>query len=758
MDLSEQSPTARPHFDSAELRTPLDSAARDLEARLGDAIEVTRDWLLKRQHPDGHWCAELEGDTILESEYILLLAWLGQEQSPIARKCAAYIVEKQLPTGGWAMYPGGKMEISGSVKAYFALKLAGHDPQADYMQLAREAIRRGGGTDAVNSFTRFYLALLGQLSYEHCPAVPPELVLLPQWSPINIYRMSAWSRTILVPLSIMWAYRPQRSISPDRGVSELFIRDPADWPPLRCPGLTQERGWFCWERFFRTADSCLKWLESRRWTPLRRKALAVAERWMTTRFAHSDGLGAIFPPIIWSVIALKCLGYADDSAEMRYNFDQLNALTIEQQHTARLQPCLSPVWDTALALRALAVSDKERGRESLAGEDHQSPAIDLRQRLPTPLGRATNWLLEKEVTRRGDWAQYAPATPAGWFFEYHNEFYPDVDDTAMVMIALRESQARSAREGEAPAEPTQARSASDGISCGNPLPRRAAAASDRARRWILAMQNRDGGWGAFDRDNDADFLCRVPFADHNAMIDPSTPDLTGRALEALAMWSQKGSGVFGGDALNRHESRFPPNTADPLGLVPAINRGIDFLRRTQERDGSWFGRWGVNYIYGTWQSLVGLAAAGVPADDPMIRRGANWLLSHQHACGGWGESADSYEQPELRGKGPVTASQTAWAVLGLIAAGLQNHRAVQRGIYYLLDTQRPDGGWDELEYTGTGFPRVFYLRYHYYPIYFPLLALSQYRRVQGSGHHRDSGDRRVQKVDTLMSPLLNPEP
>jgi len=730
MDLSEHQPTARPHFDALDPRAVSDGSSQELAPRLDEAISLTRQWLLDRQHPDGHWCAELEGDTILESEYILLLAWLGQEQSPIALKCAAYLVEKQLPTGGWAMYPGGKMEISGSVKAYFALKLTGHDPQADYMQLARQAIRLGGGADAVNSFTRFYLALLGQISYEHCPAVPPELVLLPKWSPINIYRMSAWSRTIMVPLAIMWAYRPKRAIDPIRGISELFIRDPASWPPLRCPGLAQEHGRFSWDRFFHNADACLKWLEARRWTPLRSKSLAAAERWMTTRFAHSDGLGAIFPPIIWSVVALKCLGYDESSAEMRYNFDQLQSLTIEQQHTARLQPCLSPVWDTALTLRALAVSGDERGRESLAVADNQSPATDFRQRLPTPLGRAPldraiNWLLDKEVTRRGDWAQYAPAAPAGWFFEYHNEFYPDVDDTAMVMIALSELLS-SVSCPLSPATTNQAPTT---------VPRGITTACQRARRWILAMQNRDGGWGAFDRDNDAEFLCRVPFADHNAMIDPSTPDLTGRALEALAMWSQKGSGVFGGDSLNHHESRFPPKTPDPLGPATAIRRGIDFLRRTQERDGSWFGRWGVNYIYGTWQSLVGLAAAGVPADDPTIKRGANWLLSHQHACGGWGESADSYEQPELRGKGPLTASQTAWAVLGLMAAGLQSHRAVERGIYYLLDTQRPDGGWDELEYTGTGFPRVFYLRYHYYPIYFPLLALAKYSskfKVQGS--------------------------
>ena len=690
MDWSEPQPQPRPHFSAGDLPS---SAGNGLQSRVTGALSATRDWLLARQHAAGYWCGELEGDTILESEYILLLAWLGREDSAIARKCAAYIVEKQLPTGGWAMYPGGKLEISGSVKAYFALKLTRHDPDADYMRLARRAIREAGGADAVNSFTRFYLALLGQISYDQCPAVPPELVLLPAWSPINIYRMSAWSRTIVVPLAIMWAHRPQRAITSEHGIRELFLREPQDWPPLRCPGLTEEHGWFSWGRFFRGADQALKWLETRRWRPLRRRALAAAERWMTTRFAHSDGLGAIFPPIIWSVIALKCLGYRDDSAELRYNFDQLKLLTIEQQHTARLQPCLSPVWDTAIALRAVANSGLPLDDAAAA--------------------RAVDWLLNKEVTRRGDWATYVHSPPAGWFFEHHNEFYPDVDDTAMVMIALREVEGTKNRGQE-----TGDRGQASGVKVQELIGKQRALQSrrrglvgscERARHWLLAMQNRDGGWGAFDKDNDAEFLCSVPFADHNAMIDPSTPDLTGRALEALAL-----SGAKLDDA--------------------AIPRGVEFLRRTQERDGSWQGRWGVNYIYGTWQALVGLAAVGVPTDNQIMKRGANWLLTHQHACGGWGESADSYEQPEQRGQGPVTASQTAWALLGLMAAGLTNHKAVERGIYYLLDTQRPDGGWDEPEFTGTGFPRVFYLRYHYYPIYFPLLALGQFvRRVENRG-------------------------
>ena len=681
MDLGQGGKIPQPHFDAEP-----SAFEEELPARVAAATAQTQQWLLSRQHADGHWCGELEGDTILESEYLLLLAWLGREQTPLAKKCAAYLVEKQLASGGWAMYPGGKLEISGSVKAYFALKLTGHDPHADYMRLARGAIRDAGGADAVNSFTRFYLALLGQISYDQCPAVPPELVLLPTWSPINIYRMSAWSRTIVVPLSILWAKRPHRALPAERGIRELFLTDPADWPPLRCPGLSGERGWFSWEQFFHGADRGLKWLEARRWRPLRKRALAAAERWMTTRFAYSDGLGAIFPPIVWSIIALKCLGYDEKSAELQYNFDQLASLTIEQQHTARLQPCLSPVWDTAIALRSLAVS----------GADEAAT------------GRAADWLLDKEVTRPGDWSTHAKSPPAGWFFEYHNEFYPDVDDTAMVMIALAEAVGRASGRPCERGQETGDRKQEESPKAISSRRRGVVAACQRARTWMLAMQNRDGGWGAFDKDNDAEFLCRVPFADHNAMIDPSTPDLTGRAVEALMLWGAKPE-------------------------EPAIQRAISYLRRTQDRDGSWFGRWGVNYIYGTWQAIVGLNAAGVRSDDPAIKRAANWLLAHQHACGGWGESPDSYDDPLLRGKGSVTASQTAWAVLGLIAAGLANHKATSRGIYYLLDTQRPDGGWDELEFTGTGFPRVFYLRYHYYPIYFPLLALAEFRRVRGSG-------------------------
>ncbi len=683
MSAPEPSRVPRPHFSPA---APEQAPAFD---SLAAAVHSTRQWLLDQQQPAGFWCAELEGDSILQSEYILLLAWLRRENSPIATKCAQRLIDTQLPTGGWAMYPGGELEISGSVKAYFALKLTGHDRYEEYMVRARNAIRAAGGADAVNSFTRFYLALLGQISYDQCPAVPPELVLLPKWSPINIYRLSAWSRTIVVPLSIMWAHRPARQLPPDRCIGELFLKPADQWPELRCPGLKPETSWFKWDTFFRRVDQGLKWLERKRIKPLRRRALRVATDWMTQRFAHSDGLGAIFPPIIWSIIALKCLGYDDDSAEVRYNHEQLAALTIEDDDSAHLQPCLSPVWDTALTVRALAAS---------------GVTID-----DQPLTAAIDWLLEKEVTRPGDWANKVDAAPAGWFFEHHNDFYPDIDDTAMVMIAVKELLKVSDKAAfiASRTKLQKPRASSDmHVDEADARRRWAMGACERARRWVQAMQNSDGGWGAFDKDNDSEFLCRVPFADHNAMIDPSTPDLTGRVLEALALWGAKPG-------------------------QPVVDRAVNYLRGTQETDGSWFGRWGVNYIYGTWQVLVGLNAVGLPNDDPLLQRGANWLLSHQQANGAWGESADSYEKPHLRGQGPATASQTAWALLGLMAAGLANHPAVERGVQWLVNEQQADGTWAEDQFTGTGFPRVFYLKYHAYPIYFPLLALATFAKAQG---------------------------
>ena len=643
--------------------------------------------MLSRQQPDGHWCAELEGDTILESETILLLAYLGREDSSLARRASRYLIEKQLPEGGWAMYPGGQIEISGSVKGYFALKLTGHDPAAEYMQRARRAILAHGGADAVNSFTRFYLALLGQISYDQCPAVPPEMVLLPKWFPANLYAVSAWSRTIIVPLSIVSAMRPVREVEPRYGIRELFIERPSDWQPLECPGLSGRTGLLSWDCFFRTIDKTLKWCQRHRFLPLRRRAIVKAEQWMLKRFEGSDGLGAIYPPIVWSILALRCLGYDDESPELIECYKQLEDLVIEDESTgtARLQPCKSPVWDTAITLRAL----------SAGGVGSDNPAMT----------RAVEWLLGKQISKRGDWAETVGAASGGWCFEHANDFYPDSDDTSMVLMALRAQfdESPAPHEGLPPelrlvAESSgSSREAKDKIVATD----QTATAMQRGLQWMLAMQNDDGGWGAFDRNNDRKFLCHVPFADHNAMIDPSTPDLTGRVLESLGMLGHR------------------------LGSRP-VDRAVRYVRSTQQPDGSWFGRWGVNYVYGTWQTITGLIAVGVKTDDPSVVDGANWLLAHQQPCGGWGESPDSYEHPELRGQGPPTASQTAWAVMGLVAAGMADHTAVARAVNFLVETQNEDGTWDEPEFTGTGFPQVFYLRYHYYPIYFPLIALAQW--------------------------------
>ncbi|MHB8897473.1 MAG: terpene cyclase/mutase family protein [Thermoguttaceae bacterium] len=662
------------------------AAGNRLAKAVRRSVFRTRRWLLGEQQSDGHWVAELEGDSILQSETILLLAFFGREQSDLARRAARQLVRTQMPEGGWSMYPGGGVEISGSVKAYFALKLTGHDPSAEYMQRARKAILAHGGADAVNSFTRFYLALLDQIPYGQCPEVPPEVMLLPKWFPVNLYAVSAWSRTIIVPLSIVSALRPRRQLDARLGIRELFIKSPEDWPELRCPGKEAGKGLWSWDRFFRSVDGAFKFL--RRWNalPLRRRAIGMATRWMRERFQHSDGLGAIYPPIVWSLIALKALGHGEDSPELQECWKQLNdlVLTDEMEETVRIQPCKSPVWDTAITLRALLAG-------GLGGND---PAI----------ARGVDWLLDRQVRSPGDWSETVQAEPGGWCFEYNNAFYPDNDDTAMVLMVLKSQFAEADHSDGLPpnlrlAEENEENLAEDAGQ--EKRIERTAEAIDRGVRWLLAMQNRDGGWGAFDRNNDREFLCHVPFADHNAMIDPSTPDLTGRVLEALGQ----------------------------LGFTsqhPAVARAVEYLRRTQEADGSWFGRWGVNYIYGTWQVLTGLAAVEVAVENPAVRAGVNWLLTHQQPCGGWGETAETYAMATLRGQGPATASQTAWAVLGLLAGGQEEHPAVRRGVQFLVDRQQDDGTWDEPEFTGTGFPQVFYLRYHYYPLYFPLMALSRW--------------------------------
>jgi squalene-hopene/tetraprenyl-beta-curcumene cyclase len=654
------------------LRPPVNGFQNDPSQRspLRAVIERARHCLLRQQARDGHWCGELQGDTILESEYVMLMAFLGREGHEVVRKAARYILDQQLPAGGWSNYPDGPVELSVSVKAYFALKLAGHDPSAPAMRRACTVIRRLGGAAECNSFTKFYLALLGQFPYENCPAVPPEMLLLPRWAYFNIYAMSSWTRSIIVPLSIFYAYKPVRVLPPELCIPELFLRPPmtSQWPH---PPTGR---WLTWTNFFLVVDQLFKRVDAWGLGPVRQAALGRAVAWMREHFADSDGLGAIFPPMIYTVICLKCLGHGDDSPEMRWALHQLEELMIEEDGRLRLQPCFSPVWDTALSLIALADS----------GMAEADPVLE----------QGAGWLLDREVRRSGDWSKQNPkAEPSGWCFQYQNGFYPDTDDTAMVLMAL----SRVGAAYDSPKSKVRNRTSEERF-----LHLRAQA--DRGVRWLLAMQNRDGGWAAFDREINHDVLTKVPFADHNAMLDPSCPDITGRVLEALGHYGYR------------------------VGH-PAVDRAVTYILKTQERGGAWIGRWGVNYIYGTWQVLVGLRKVGFDAGHPVVRRAVDWVKRVQQPGGGWGESCRSYDDPRLAGQGTPTASQTAWALLGLLAAGEESSDEVRAGVRYLLRTQQPDGSWHEDQFTGTGFPKVFYLKYHMYRLYFPLMALARYASV-----------------------------
>jgi squalene-hopene/tetraprenyl-beta-curcumene cyclase len=636
--------------------TALTQGAPELRLRpaVDRAIDAARRYLLSIQAPDGAWCGELEGDTILESEFILTLHFLGRTMDRRVGKAAEYIRRHQLPDGGWAVYAGGPADVSASVKAYFVLKLAGHDADAPHMARARARILELGGIEACNTFTRIYLAIFGQYPWSACPAVPPELVLLPSWAPVSLNRISSWSRAIVVPLSIVWASRPLCRV-PDRAcIPELRTGDRprTDARPLRRRSLRER----LWRAFFTAVDGALRLVERLRFRPLRRRALHAAEAWIHAHLRKSGGLGAIFPPIVYTILAFRCLGYDADDARVVEQLGELERLGIEEGDTYRVQPCFSVIWDTALAARALS--------ETGPGADEG-------------LERAARFLLDHEVSERGDWSIACPGvTPGGWYFEYANEFYPDSDDTGEVLGLLARLRLRDPMDE-----------------------RRRQVATERALAWELAMQNRDGGWGAFDKDCDREFLTFVPFADHNAMIDPSCEDVTGRLLEALAA----------------------------LGVAhdhPSIRRAVAYLRRSQQPDGTWYGRWGCNYLYGTSLALAGLRAVGEDLDEPTYRRAADWIEAHQNTDGGWGELPLSYDDPARKGEGPSTPSQTAWALLGLAACGRAGSPAVERGVCYLLAQQENDGSWKDDYWTGTGFPKVFYLRYHLYATYFPLRALA----------------------------------
>jgi len=638
------------------------TAPRSPHAQVEEAVARSTNWLLSQQTQEGYWWAELEADTTLESDYILYLHILGQSTSPKVPKLAKYIRDHQLADGGWNIFHGGPAELNATVKAYVALRLAGDPAASPHLIKAKERIHELGGLEATNSYVRFYLAMVGAIDWSLVPATPPELMLLPNWFPVNIYEMSSWTRGIVIPLVIIYASRPEWRLPEGIAFDELFKR-----PGARPLAFAWDKSVVTWRNCFLAIDRGLKLYEKLPWKPFRKLALSRARTWMLERLERSEGLGTIYPAMMNSIFALLALGGDTTDPLVAREIRFLERYEIEEKGTIRVQPCISPVWDTAIAMVSLAE----------AGLDPAHPSLIASER----------WLLENQILGPGDWqVKNQKAEPGGWVFEFRNDFYPDVDDTAFVLMALGRV---------ADPEPTRLRNA-----------------IKRGLAWLVSMQNNDGGWGAFDHENNLQFLNNIPFADHNAMLDPSTADVTARAIECL--------GQMGWSATH-----------------PVIERGRAFLRQDQTADGSWFGRWGVNYVYGTSGVLRALETVGMASRDH-CQKAANWLRSVQNPDGGFGESILSYYDASLKGKGKSTASQTAWGLIGLLAAVGPNDPAVERAVNWLVSHQNQDGTWDEEEFTGTGFPCVFYLKYHLYRNSFPLYALARYDNMR-KGRRRFTG-------------------
>jgi squalene-hopene/tetraprenyl-beta-curcumene cyclase len=641
---------------------PSGLSAKPLERAIAEATRA----LLAQQRPDGHFVFELEADATIPSEYVLMVHWLGEAaDTGLEARIGAYLRRIQGEHGGWPLFEGGRFDISASVKAYFALKMIGDDPGAPHMVRAREAILAHGGAANSNVFTRSLLALYGAIPWRGVPVMPVEIMLLPRWYPFHITKISYWARTVLVPLTVLNALRPMARNPRGVGIAELFITPPElvrRWPK-------GEHHRFPWSQMFSVIDWVLQRAEPHFPAGARRRAIALAVEFTTERLNGVDGLGAIYPAMANSVMMYDALGYRTDHPDRAVARASIERLLVVKDGEAYCQPCVSPVWDTALAAHALL---------EVGGNDTAASAA-----------RALAWLKPRQVLdTAGDWAMTRPKVrPGGWAFQYNNPHYPDIDDTAVVVMAMD----RAARE-----------------CAGGDLPdcREAIA---RGLEWVLGMQSRNGGFGAFDADNDHEYLNHIPFSDHGALLDPPTADVTARCVSMLA--------------------QLGPRRATRQALA----RALAYLRRTQEADGSWYGRWGMNYIYGTWSVLCAFNAAGVEPESPEVQHAVQWLVSIQNPDFGWGEDGDSYKLG-YRGYEAVqsTPSQTAWALLGLMAAGQVDHPAVERGIRFLQRTQGADGFWPEARYTATGFPRVFYLRYHGYSKFFPLWAMARYRNLRSA--------------------------
>lgn len=637
--------------------------ADTLVAATAQAAQRAADFLLSIQHNQGYWWAELTADTTLESDFILLQLWLHPPVNgvweppnrPLIDKAVQSILSRQLPDGGFNIYPEGPSDISATVKAYFALKLAGLDYYDQRLVRVRERIIALGGIQAANSYVKINLSLFDLFPREYVPAIPPEIMLLPGKF---IYQMSSWTRAIVIPLAIVHAMNPKRPVPAGFDLKELFL-------PGVILDFARDPQRFTWRNVFLALDKALKLWERHGSKSLRDRSIRKAEQWIIERTRYSDGVAAIYPPMMYVIMALDLLGYGPDHPDRIEAEKQFDNLMVNDGERFFFQPCFSVVWDTAIAAFALS-------------ESNAAPA--------GALTKCADWLLTKEVRRKGDWSHKRPKTePSGWYFEFANESYPDIDDTAMVLLALKGCRA-SHSEAQAACE-------------------------QRALKWLLDMQSKDGGWAAFDVDNNWAPLSFVPFADHNAMLDPTCPDITGRVLEAL--------NAFGYDS--SHE---------------AMRKGMNFLLETQEQDGSWYGRWGVDYVYGTFLALRGLKAGGVSDREAPIQRALEWVRANQNFDGGWGESCASYN-----GNGfvaaPSTPSQTAWAILALLAGGDTTSTTLHDGVDYLIRTQNRDGSWNEDLATGTGFPKVFYLSYHLYRNSFPLLALNSYLKEKSGAESRN---------------------
>ncbi|HEY4416203.1 MAG TPA: squalene--hopene cyclase [Verrucomicrobiae bacterium] len=650
--LTESDSRTQPPPPAANVRIP-NPILNQAEA----AIKRSQDYLLSIQKPEGYWVGELIVDSTITSDMVAFHHWDGSVDKEWERKAVNHLFSQQQPDGGWNIYYGGPSEVNATIKAYLALKLAGIPVTDPRMLRARQVALNLGGVPRMNTFSKLYLALIGLFPWEYVPTIPSEVLFIGKWFHVNFWDMSNWSRGMIVPLAIINHFKPTRPVKVT--LDELYPqgiheRDLALAPD---PERISLRNFFLWlDRLHKLAE----WFAEHNIHPFRKLALKKCEKWMLERFEGSDGLAAIFPAMLNSIIAMRALGYKDDNPIFQRELKELKRLQHVEKDTVRIEPCFSPVWDTAIVLICM--------RESGVPEDHPM------------MKKCAEWLMDMEIRFAGDWVHKNPAKvePSGWVFEYANRWNPDVDDTAMVLLALRQ------------------------VKTDNPQKRDEC--FQRGLKWMMTFQCKDGGWAAFDKDCTKNILEKVPFADHNAMLDPECADITARILELLGYegWS------------NSHQQ---------------IQRGLEFIRNTQEADGSWYGRWGVNYIYGTWQVLRGMRALNWNMDEDWLQRGRAWLESVQHEDGGWGERCNTYDDPVFKGQGPSTASQTAWAVMGLCAFDDPENPALKRGIAYLTQTQNAEGSWTELETTGTGFPKVFYLKYDMYRNAWPLLALATYKQI-----------------------------